>query len=290
MPETIRNCPLCGSDRSRLFDQRVFRGQPVSNRLCQDCGLVYQSPRMTEKETTSFYAEEYRLLYEGSASPTTRNLSDQKGRAESLFSFASPNLGVVKRHLDIGCSFGLLLKHFQENYQCQAVGIEPGEGHRAHAKTEGLTVYATLEELEGKEEARFDLISLAHVLEHLPDPVGYLDHLRKSLLQPDGWLLLEVPNLYAHDSFEIAHLVSFSQRTLVQTLAKAGYEIVKVAKHGNPRSALLPIYLTILAHPVLDPSKNWRIVPEKLAGVKRQAGMIRRRILERLFPKQAWIA
>ncbi len=50
------------------------------------------------------------------------------------------------------------------------------------------------------------LISMFHVLEHLPDPVGYLSALRQKFLEPDGWLLIEVPNLYAHDCFEVAHL------------------------------------------------------------------------------------
>lgn len=289
MPENIRTCPLCGSDRNRLFDQREFRGYSVTNRLCLNCGLVYQSPRMTGSEADIFYAEEYRLLYEGSADPTTCNLADQRGRAESLYAFARPFVGSVARHLDIGCSFGLLLQRFQEACHCQAFGIEPGEGHRVHARKEGLKVYATLAELEQLEKERFDLVSLSHVLEHLPDPVGYLVHLRETLLNKAGWLLLEVPNLYAHDSFEIAHLVSYSPHTLMQTLEKAGFEIIRLEQHGRPRSKLLPLYLTVLARPLPGVPRTWNLLPEKQVAFKRRAGMLRRRLLERLFPKQAWL-
>ncbi len=136
-------------------------------------------------------------------------------------------------HLDIGCSMGILLERFEKEYHCHPVGIEPGEAHRNHARQAGLTVYASLEELEQNEHARFSLISMAHVLEHLPDPVGYLVHLRETLLDPAGWLLLEVPNLYAHDSFETAHLVAYSAHTLQQTLGKAGFEVVRLEKHGQ---------------------------------------------------------
>ncbi|MBU2611721.1 MAG: hypothetical protein KJ606_12375, partial [Chloroflexi bacterium] len=90
MSEIVKSCPLCGGENSRHFDQRKFRGQMVINRICQGCGLVYQSPRMTEAESAAFYAEEYRLLYEGSTDPTARNVTVQRARAESLFTFARP--------------------------------------------------------------------------------------------------------------------------------------------------------------------------------------------------------
>lgn len=290
MPEDIRICPLCGGQHSRFFDRCEFRGQTVVNRLCLDCGLVYQSPRMAEAESAVFYAEEYRLLNEDSANPTARNIAAQHARAEVLVTFARPTVQKVTRALDIGCSMGILLRHFEEAYHCQLAGIEPGEAHRSQARKEGLTVYAGLEELEEVEKGRFDLVSMAHVLEHLPDPFGYLVHLRETLLDPAGWLLLEVPNLYAHDSFETAHLVSYSAHTLAQTLEKAGFDILCLEKHGRPRSALLPLYLTLLARHGSGTQRTFRLQPEQGVAFKRRTGMFRRRILERLFPKRAWIA
>jgi 2-polyprenyl-3-methyl-5-hydroxy-6-metoxy-1,4-benzoquinol methylase len=223
MSEIVQYCPLCKSEHGRLFDSRSFHGKAVVNRICLDCGLVFQSPRMTEAESAAFYGEEYRLFNEGSLDPTTRNMATQHARAESLLAFTGPLVEKVSRHLDIGCSMGILLQRFAENYHCQPAGIEPGEAHRARARKEGLTVYASLDELEKAGTGRFNLISMSHVLEHLPDPVGYLVHLRETLLDTRGWLLLEVPNLYAHDSFEVAHLVSYSCHTLFQTLKKSRF-------------------------------------------------------------------
>ena len=289
MSEKVLNCPLCKSEHSRAFDGRSFHGRAVVNRICQDCGLVFQSPRMTETESAAFYAEEYRLLNEGSVDPTARNMAAQHARAESLLAFTQPVVEKVSRHLDIGCSMGILLQRFTETYHCQPVGIEPGEAHRARAIKEGLTVYASLEELEKAETGHFALISLAHVLEHLPDPVGYLVHLRETRLDPQGWLLLEVPNLYAHDSFEVAHLVSYSAHTLMQTLEKAGFEVVKIERHGRPRSAVLPLYITLLARPNPAYRETLEIKAEKQVPLKRQFGILRRRILEKLMPKRAWL-
>ena len=289
MSETVSDCPLCNSEHSRLFDRRFFRGIPVVNRICQDCGLVFQSPRMTEAESADFYANEYRLFNEGSLDPTARNMAAQYARADSLLEFSEPFMQRVTRHLDVGCSMGILLLHSVDKFHCQPVGIEPGERHRARASEQGLQVYASLEELEQAAAGQFDLISMAHVLEHLPDPVGYLVHLRETLLDPKGWLLLEVPNLYAHDSFEVAHLVSYTAHTLIQTLEKAGFEILKIEQHGRPRSALLPLYITLLAHPKTASSRFREFRAEKQVHLKRQIGMLRRRIVEKVLPGRAWL-
>jgi hypothetical protein len=167
------------------------------------------------------------------------------------------------------------------------VGVEPGRAYRAHAGGLGLTVYESLEALQAGAEAPFDLVSLAHVLEHLPRPVDYLRTLRTGFLEPHGWLLVEVPNLYCHDSFELAHLVSFSAHTLRQTLARAGFEVVALEKHGRPRSAVLPLYLTVLARP--SGKQVVRIVPERGAALKRRLGLARRRLHSRLLPGRAWL-
>lgn len=297
MFENVQHCPLCGSPRSSLFDRRDFRGQPVSNRLCRACGLVYQSPRMSEAEMATFYAQEYRQVYQGSPAPTQKDLSAQAGRAGSLLNLVEARLENVSRHLDIGCSAGILLQQFQTRYNCQSAGVEPGEAYRMVAQSQGSSVYPSLEALSAAGELPFDFISLAHVLEHIPQPVGYLACLREQFLTPTGSLLLEVPNIYAHDCFEIAHLVSFSEHTLRQTLKQAGFAIVVLQKHGRPRSSLLSLYLTVLARPTPHSPQHWEgrvegdgVRPERGVRLKRRIGMLRRNLLSRLFPRRAWIA
>ena len=289
MSEKVQNCPLCKTEHSRLFDSRSFHGKKVVNRICQSCGLVFQSPRMTAEEADAFYQAEYRRMYQGVEGPIARDFSTQTARAASLYGFVRPFVPAITSHLDIGCSTGLILQHFKEKYGCLPAGIEPGQAYRDYARQHGLAVYASLEELRKNVKERFTLISMSHVLEHLPDPVGYLADLRETLLDPQGWLLLEVPNLYAHDSFETAHLVSYSAHTLVQVLEKAGYQVTKIEEHGRPRSSLLPLYITLLARPNGQIAGAFTIRPEKFVAFKRWAGMFRRRIVEKGLPGRAWL-
>jgi hypothetical protein len=128
---------------------------------------------------------------------------------------------------------------------------------------------------------------MAHVLEHIPDPIEYLQTLKKRYFSKAGFLLIEVPNIYCHDSFEVAHMVSFSPHTLSQTLGKAGFSMIRIRTHGEPRSSLLPLYITVLAKPESQ-ATDYTILRERGVRSKRKFGMIKRRLLTRIAPKQAW--
>jgi SAM-dependent methyltransferase len=190
--------------------------------------------------------------------------------------------------LDIGCSSGLLLSQFKKAFSSQAVGIEPGDAYRKFAQDLELEVFTSLEELGKIDDRQFDLISLAHVLEHIPQPLEYLRNLKNKWLSPNGHLLVEVPNLYGHDCFEIAHMISYSHHTLRETLRQAGFQITTVKLHGEPRSKILALYITALAEPLQSGSIS-PPVPEKNVRLKRKYGMLRRQIQARLFPKKAWL-
>ncbi len=295
MAISVQICPLCRGSRSRLFDQRTFRDRLASNRVCKTCGLVFQSPRMTDEELDRFYADEYRQLYQGSQGPNPKDLAIQASRAETLVRFIKeaaqagrlPNPASPMRHLDIGCSAGLLLQRFQLAFNLTPTGIEPGTVYRGYAQAQGIEVYQSLDELASQPK-QFDWISLAHVLEHIAEPVDYLVNLRQNWLKPDGWLLIEVPNLYGHDCFEVAHLVSYSPQTLKQTLKQAGFQVVVEKIHGQPRSKILPLYITLLARPEAN-SAPAAVEPETGVRFKRRAAMLRRSLLSRLAPRQAWL-
>jgi SAM-dependent methyltransferase len=290
MPEKVTNCPLCEREHFTIFDQREFRGFEVINVLCSNCGLVFQTPRMTASDLEDFYQDQYRLAYQGQEGPNEKDLRIQKARAENLVKFMQ-ELGVeeIDRYMDIGSSTGLLMEEIQTAFDCQVFGIEPGAAYREFARGKGLEVYEDLNQIAAKEEDRFDLVSMIHVLEHISDPVGYLITLREKYLTKSAKLLIEVPNLYAHDSFELAHLTSFSRETLTQVLKKAGYGTVFIERHGYPRSKLIPLYITLLAEPAEVRSDQLRIDLERWVRMKRRAGFLHRRVIERFIPNYGWV-
>ena len=106
---------------------------------------------------------------------------------------------------------------------------------------------------EREPERRFDLISLSHVLEHLPDPVAYLARLRMTLLKPTGRIYVEVPNLLAHTSFEPGHLYSFTALTLRRTVEAAGFGVTFLELHARPRKRDPRLhYISMIIAPAAD--------------------------------------
>ncbi len=283
-------CPLCESQNQALFQELKSFGLTVRYYECKHCGLIFQNPAESQAGGPEFYEQAYRRVYQQSEQPTPKDLRQQRLRAEHASHFLREcGINSLGRTLDIGASSGLFLETLRKDLGAQVSGVELGKAYREVAAAKGIAMYESLEDLEGSQPEKFELVSLMHVLEHLNDPVERLIEIRKKFLDPAGYLLVEVPNLYAHDSFEIAHLTCFSPHTLRQSLAKAGFEIVHFKAHGFPRSQTLKLFLTVLARPASKSESGFQIKPEHFVHIKRQAGMLWRRLLSKIMPSQSWL-
>lgn len=140
-----------------------------------------------------------------------------------------------RRLLDVGCGTGDFLKTCGESGWSVA-GVEPNDGARALAekKMGSNRLYASLEDLVGSEEAKFDVITLWHVLEHLPNLYEEIRRI-KSLLKPEGSLILAVPNYKSHDALHYGsfwaaydvprHLWHFSRSSVENIFSDFGMTI-----------------------------------------------------------------
>jgi SAM-dependent methyltransferase len=286
----VERCPLCENERHRFFETLQDNQHTLTYMLCETCGLVFQSPRMSDDELKDFYQADYRRLVQEDVGPTEKDLRVQAGRARNLLNFLHKRLHSVRSHLDIGSSAGTLLEVIQKRYNCTSVGVEPGDAYRTLSQERGWEVVDDLEDIKDKYLASFDLVTIAHVLEHLPDPVGYLCNLREKWMRPEGHLLIEVPNLYGHTALELSHLAAYTTMTMRRLLNRAGYQMIELEAHGNPRSRLLPLYLTALAQASSDrlPRVSYRSNPRGILA-RRKIGMFWARSMTRIFPGWAWL-
>ena len=283
----LEACPICGSRVSSPFEATRDGGRVVTYLLCDSCAAVYQSPRMTDGALKSYYEAEYVAQHQRAIGVTEKELMIQVGRARNLIRLLRLHVASVDRHLDIGCSTGSLMTAATKAYGCTAIGVEPVEIYRSYCLARDLHVVPDLADIDGD---RFDLITMAHVLEHLPNPVGYLDELRERWLTPDGTLLIEVPNLFGHKSLELPHLFCFSASTLRYALERTGYEVVQVERHGSPRSQLIALYLTMIARSGGDGGTVSVGKPNtRTVRLRRKTGMIWNRLATRLAPGWAWL-
>lgn len=116
-------------------------------------------------------------------------------------------VGGDKRVLDLGCAEGDLARALTQR-GCKVSGVE---SDTAAAETAAdhldVVVVADLARIDLRDafpDARFDVVVLGDVLEHLSDPVVTLRQAR-SLLAADGYLVISLPNI-AHASVRIALL------------------------------------------------------------------------------------
>jgi SAM-dependent methyltransferase len=91
--------------------------------------------------------------------------------------------------------------------------------------------------------ARYDLVLLVHVLEHLPSPTDALSRIGR-LLAPGGRLYVEVPNFAGPHAapgkqFHIAHIYNFTPATLRMLAAKTGLRVVKAFTSPHDKSIAL---------------------------------------------------
>lgn len=137
--------------------------------------------------------------------------------------------------LDVGCGTGGFLQIAQQN-GWTVLGIEPNDQARHIANDKTNNSVLITEELFKLKEKNFDVITLWHVLEHLPDMETQIAFF-KNLLKPNGTLIIAVPNFKSFDAkhykefwaaYDVPrHLWHFSQTAMSKLVAKEDLKIVK---------------------------------------------------------------
>ena len=110
----------------------------------------------------------------------------------NLINSLQPNKG---RILDIGAGTGDFLS-VAKNDGWQTTGVEPSEKAKAIAIKKGISFVEQTSELDNHS---FDVISMWHVLEHVPDLDKQIKELKR-LLKPTGTLIIAVPNFKSFDA------------------------------------------------------------------------------------------
>ncbi len=100
-----------------------------------------------------------------------------------------------KKILDIGAGTGDFISVCKNN-NWNTTGIEPSKKARDIASTKNLVLRDSIDKIV---EEKFDIITMWHVLEHVPNLDEYIVKLKK-LLTKDGVLIIAVPNYKSYDA------------------------------------------------------------------------------------------
>lgn len=218
----MNSCYLCGGGNIQKRPGRVRDRNDLDILECCDCGLVFLSS--FDHINTDYYKNSGMDGTDYSIESWIHDTARDDQRHFNTFQGLLTN----KTLLDFGCGNGGFLIRAKELVSL-AVGLEPDTKVAPYFQEKQLTVFPDLDLVKQS----FDIITLFHVLEHLPDPINTMKLLTKKL-NHGGSILIEVPNaddallsLYQSRSFSeftywSCHLFLFNSKSLKSLAAKAG--------------------------------------------------------------------
>ena len=193
---------------------------------CNKCGLQAFFPQIIG--TPSFYVEAYGLDSRERTPDFT--YSEEKWDFKQALRDAKGCTSLI----ELGCGPGYFLSR-AKSMVSRVCGFEYNEPAAKHARAAGFDVYDDTNDLAAL-KGSFDAAFSFHVLEHVSDPLGFLEQLA-ALVKPGGRIGISVPNQEGPIRFMDPcvmnmpphHATRWSIRSLSALAEKVGLEVQQVA-------------------------------------------------------------
>ncbi len=263
------SCALCHDNNFKLISEKDSKSKgELIVCFCNSCSMVSQNPIPTEHQVEQYYATEYRQDYKQVFEPKLKHIYRAGNLALNRLGFLTKNNVVSGKLLDVGAGGGEFT-YVSSQLGFDSAGIEPNIGYSNYARDQYQANVKTgqLADINGK----FDVITMFHVMEHIPDPIKTFKKLY-DLLNEDGFLFIEVPNIESfsqspNNTFFKAHIHYFSAATLI-ACASQYFVSADLDNSGNSISILfnrrpsikefeLPTKVDIEASKILVTQKSW---------------------------------
>lgn len=226
----VKKCYLCGNTEFNKRPGSVRDRPELEVFKCASCGLVFLSSfdhvRDGFYENSEMHGEEMPNL----ETWLKETVWDDERRFSYLES-ALPN----RKLLDFGCGAGGFLLKARE-LATTTHGVEPEIRLSSHYQSHGLTVFQNLSDISTDIQAGYDIITIFHVLEHIPNPKAILGELSE-MLEDDGQIIVEVPNAddalltlynsspFSHFTYWSCHLFLYTVKTLQMLFSQVNLKI-----------------------------------------------------------------
>lgn len=200
---TRTSCPLCRSDKSKTIAEfpqvpvlcnALFPSEDAAKAagkgdidltICADCAMIWNA------------------AFDESAMAYSPGYENALHHSVSFQDFARDLVGgLIARHdlkgravFEVGCGDGYMLREFVNMGAANGIGFDPSMKGRASPFADGKAVTILPEAFDPTRTPHDCALALCrHVLEHIEDPVPFLDSLLENLPSADTPLYFEVPN------------------------------------------------------------------------------------------------
>ena len=205
---------------------------------CENCGLVFQSPRIPFEKVVKFYPSESYWGRDVTKKRKTKELNKEREWAYGFVYkevFSRINKGAI---LDIGSGLGLFLSKFKDK-GWEVLGTDISSDVAGFSqKVFGVKVLLGDVVDMDLPKKHFDIVSMNSVLEHVYSPRKTLKKAAE-VLKENGLLVLVLPNVKGFGQYIFKrgwiqlqpgrHLYLFSPETLKNLLKDTGFEVDKIS-------------------------------------------------------------
>ncbi len=249
-------CRLCGGTDLPLF-YTLGNDHQFHYFRCSSCGLANYdlSGGLEQGQYTT-------IVVDPRDDTNSRNHDN-----DAAFRFLKRHVPVPGRFLDVGCGNGRLL-WVAKQAGWQVKGLElSAEMARYAAGIVGCEVVGDdflAVDPSPEDRESFDVVSLRHVLEHLPYPLLAMEKI-SGLLKPGGHLLIEIPNIEGWSKRWVrfitrtglhrrrfppelmpGHCCEYSRQSFTALMERTGYQLLRWETYtkkpvGNWLLARLPV-------------------------------------------------
>lgn len=248
-------CILCGGQPETALrcDDFLTHSGTYTIARCTGCGFLWTIDAPTEEAMQQFYGSSYeQSIHPRFAASWLRHLRltvQSHLRARMIVRKSGLSTG---RILDIGCGNGDFVSAMKRR-GWESEGVELSPDSREKLSKRGIRCHAP-DDMQHLPDASFDVITLWHVLEHLPEPQTVVRTIHR-LLKPHGICIIAVPNAaspqaqrdgalwFGHDVPR--HLWHFSPATLTTTLTGGGLA-VETIRPMSIDALVIKLFITLL--------------------------------------------
>jgi len=252
-----RDCVVCGSGRKQVVYAAALPEEPYTPGFihaahdepgtarwwryrvvcCRECGHYYADPVLDPDAVgASYLAQDHDNHFGVDENILLRT---HRGYADLV----RPRLPTRRDlQVDIGCDTGCFLKASRDFGFTRVVGVEPGKlAAECATMIPNVTIMNKLFDPSDFNHSSIQLLSMIHVLDHLPEPVSFMRSI-VPLMDHDGVVLAVVHNVKSvlarlsgkrWAPISVMHFDYYSSDTLMRVFAGAGFKSTTVIRTKN---------------------------------------------------------
>ena len=193
----VDRCPLCKSNETK----KLFKQWNIYYHQCKDCDFVYSNPRLTDEGAYIWYNSDYYNAAMSTEHYIAENfnkyysISLNEYHLNKFFEIfnrfnQSKNISIA----DVGCGSGAVIHYLKDKLGFKnVVGFDLNASNLKFAARFRKIEIRNVDIFDMDTSQKFDIIITTENIEHVSDPIKYVEQIKK-IIKPGGYLFLTTPH------------------------------------------------------------------------------------------------